>query len=238
MRGVVEYDGTRFKGFQRLPRQATIQGALEAACSRVIGPTQIAGAGRTDAGAHAAGQVISFAGAWGRGLDELQRAVNALLPPDIVVRELAWAAPGFHARWSAVARWYRYTVHDEPLRSPLRARFVHHVPHAVDHERCDALCAHLVGTRDLAAFGSGCPVNTVRTIHHAACTRRGAMIEIDVVLSSGFSHLVRRLAGTLIRAGRGLIDVDAFLDILDARDPRRAAAPSPACGLCLMEVFY
>jgi len=238
MRGVLEYDGTLYKGFQRLPAHATIQGTVEAVCSRLMGATRIIGAGRTDAGVHALGQVISFHTAWRRGPQELRRALNALLPRDIVVHELAWADPGFHARRSAAGRWYRYAILNREIRSPVHQRFAHHVAKPLDVDGCDALCAQLVGTHDFGAFASRFTGNTQRTIHHAACVRRGMMVEVDIVISSAFSHLIRRLVGTLIEVGRGLLGAPDFLQILASGDRRRAAPPAPACGLCLMEVFY
>lgn len=238
VRGVVEYDGTNYRGFQRLSRCPSIQGAIEAVCTRLMGPTAVVGAGRTDAGAHAVGQVISFHAPWRRGLPALHRALNALLPDDIAIRELAWAPAGFHARHDAVARWYRYTVRNQPHRSPLWQRYTHHVPQPLDLDSCNAVCSRLVGTHDLGVFASGPVARTVRTIYHLACVRQGLMVEIDVVISGAFSHLIRRLAATVIEVGLGHLDTAAFLDALTSGDRRRVAPPAPARGLCLMEVFY
>jgi len=238
MRGVLEYDGTRYQGFQRLSSHPTVQGTIEEACARIMGPTRIAGAGRTDAGAHAFGQVVSFHAAWNRGPGELRRALNALLPDDIVLHELTLADPGFHARRDAVGRWYRYAILNRETRSPLHQRFAHHVSDPLDVEACDAICARLIGTHDFGAFASQYAGCTMRTVHHAACTRQGSLVEVDIVISSAFSHLVRRLVGTLIAVGRGMLGASGFLEVLASKDRRRAAAPAPARGLCLMQVFY
>lgn len=215
-----------------------MQGALEAALEKVVGPTPVVGAGRTDAGVHAHGQVISFAASWRRGLEELQRALNALLPPDIAVHDLCWADSGFHARHSAVARWYRYTILNRAQRSPLLGRFAYHVPRSLDLSSCDALCTVVMGTHDFAAFASRHAGRTVRTVHHAACTQHGDVVEIDVVISGAFAHLVRRLVGTLIRVGQGSLTPKTAMAIVASRDRRMAPPIAPAHGLCLMEVFY
>lgn len=238
LRGVVEYDGTGYRGFQRLPKLPTVQGALEAALARIVGLTPVVGAGRTDAGVHARGQVISFSASWRRDLDELRRALNALLPSSIAVHDLALADPGFHARHCAVARWYRYCILNQPVRSPLQGRFAHHVPQRLDVDRCNALCMPIMGTHDFAAFASGPANRTVRTIHHAACTRHGAIVEFDVVISGAFAHLVRRLVGTVIKVGQGLLSPEGAIEILASLDRRGPPPPAPPHGLCLMEVFY
>ncbi len=238
VRAVVEYDGTRYHGFQRLPGKPTIQGTLEAVCARLMGPTRVHGASRTDAGVHAQGQVVSFEASWRKDLDALQRALNALLPPDIAVTDLSWAPHGFHARRDAIARWYRYTILNTATRSPLRARFAHHVTRPLDVDALAGLLDAVVGTHDFGAFASGAVGSTVRTVHHASISGEGSVLFIDLVLSSAFSHLVRRLVGSLIDVGCGTRSKGWFLDVLSSGDRRRASAPAPPQGLCLMEVYY
>lgn len=235
-KAVLEYEGTRYSGFQRIPGRLTIQGCVEEVLSRLMGPTTVTGAGRTDAGAHARGQVISFPCTWRRSLDQLQRAMNALLPPDIAVRELSLAHPTFHARHHAVARWYRYVVYNHPTRSPLKARFSHHVPWPLDTDACATACHALMGTHDFSSFATSSVRSTVRTMHHAGCIREGDVVEFDFVISSAFSHLIRRLAAALVLVGSS--SPDLMTRLLTRSADAKAPAPLPACGLFLMEVFY
>jgi tRNA pseudouridine38-40 synthase len=139
---VIEYDGTDYLGFQLQAEGRTIQGEVERALAKVTRrETRVVGAGRTDAGVHAVGQVIGFVPQWKHSLPELQRAMNALLPDDIAVHQMAWVADDFHPRFSAVSREYRYTILNQPFRSPLARRFAYHY-----------LKRHAVVGRDRKAF--------------------------------------------------------------------------------------
>ena len=130
---VVEYDGADYFGFQVQAQGRTIQGEIERALAAITQEWgRIVGAGRTDAGVHAQGQVIAFSTAWRHPVEELQRALNAVLPKDIAVRELRPVPRSFHPRFDAVSREYRYTILSQPLRSPLARRFAHHYPHPLD----------------------------------------------------------------------------------------------------------
>ena len=237
---VVEYDGTDYAGFQIQKSKRTIQGEIERALARVTQEEiRIVGAGRTDAGVHARGQVIAFRTAWRRSLRELQRALNAVLPRDIAVRELALAAEDFHPRFSAVSREYRYTIWNAPVRSPLVGRFAYHFPWPLDVAAMNEAASVLVGTHDFASFGRPPKgENTVRTVYRAKCTREGSFVYFDIVANAFLQRMVRSIVGTLLEVGTGKLSPADFREILEATDRRRASPPAPAHGLCLMKVNY
>jgi len=234
---VVEYDGTDYAGFQI---QKSIQEEIERALARVTQEEiRIFGAGRTDAGVHARGQVIAFRTAWRHSLRELQRALNAVLPRDIAVRELALAAEDFHPRFSAVSREYRYTIWNAPVRSPLVGRFAYHFPWPLDVAAMNEAASALVGTHDFASFGRPPKgENTVRTVYRAQCTREGSFVYFDIVANAFLQRMVRSIVGTLLEVGTGKLSPADFREILGAADRRRASPPAPAHGLCLMKVNY
>ena len=237
---VVEYDGTDYAGFQIQKSKRTIQGEIERALARVTQEEiRIVGAGRTDAGVHARGQVIAFRTTWQRSLRELQRALNAVLPRDIAVRELALAAEDFHPRFSAVSREYRYTIWNAPVRSPLVGRFAYHFPWPLDVAAMNEAASVLVGTHDFASFGRPPKgENTVRTVYQAKCTREGSFVYLDIVANAFLRRMVRSIVGTLLEVGTGKLFPADFREILEATDRRRASPPAPAHGLCLMKVNY
>jgi tRNA pseudouridine38-40 synthase len=237
---VVEYDGTDYHGFQVQAQGATIQGEIESALAAVTQEEiRIAGAGRTDAGVHARGQVIAFATAWRHPIEELQRALNAVLPQDIAIRRLEGAATGFHPRFDAVSREYRYTILNRPLRSPLARRFAFHYPHPLDVAAMDEAAGVLVGSHDLASFGRAPQGdNTVREVYLARCTPEEPFVHFDVVANAFLYRMVRSLIGTLLLVGTGELSPAGFEDILRSADRSRAGQVVPPQGLCLMKVNY
>ncbi|MFQ6057753.1 MAG: tRNA pseudouridine(38-40) synthase TruA [Anaerolineae bacterium] len=241
VKAVVEYDGTAYHGFQVQPGRRTIQGELERALASVTQEEiRVVGAGRTDAGVHALGQVISFTTGWDRPLAELQRALNAVLPRDIAVREIAEAPPGFHARYSAVSRQYRYTVLNRPVRSPLAERFAYHFATSLAVEPMAEACSHLVGRHDFASFGRAMREDgsTERTVHRAQCWREDDHVYVDIVADAFLRRMVRRIVGGLLEVGTGRLSSDEFREILLARDPSLIKTTAPPRGLCLIRVNY
>jgi len=241
----VEYDGTDYHGFQVQPGTPTIQGELEAALAQITrgcdrgAQGRVVGAGRTDAGVHAVGQVIHFDSLWSRSLTELQRALNALLPSDIAVRDLAVAPDGFHARYSASSRQYVYSVLNQQRRSPLRERFLYRVPGEIDIAAMNEAASYAIGTHDFAAFGQPPSGSiTVRMLHRAGWTRKEDVVEFVVVANAYLRRMVRRLVGTLLWVGQGTVGITEFEDILLKGDIGRSAPPVPSCGLCLAKVNY
>ncbi|MCC7354752.1 MAG: tRNA pseudouridine(38-40) synthase TruA [Anaerolineae bacterium] len=239
-RAVVEYDGTDYHGFQIQVGVPTIQEELERALARITGEeVRIVGAGRTDTGVHATGQVIAFQVIWRHPLAELQQALNAVLPAAIVVKELAGAPDGFHPRFSASSRVYRYTVLNQPWRSPIWARFAHHVAAPLAVEAMNEAAATMAGRHDFAAFGQPPQgENTVRNVLRAEWRRDNFWCSFYIEADAFLRGMVRSLVGTMLLVGHGRLSVSEFADILASGNRGRAAPPALPCGLCLIEVKY
>jgi len=240
VRAVVAYDGTDYQGFQRQPNGPTVQEALEQALTKVTGEqVGILAAGRTDAGVHAEGQVIAFDTGWRHPLEDLQRALNAVLPLDIAVREIAEAPPDFHPRYDACSRHYRYTVYNHPVRSPLARRTSLHEPHRLDIGAMREAARQVVGEHDFAAFGwppKG--RSTVRQVLRAEWSGEPPWLYFDIEANAFLYRMVRRLVGTMLLVGRGRMTVEDFSRVLASRDRAQAGPAAPPQGLCLVEVKY
>jgi tRNA pseudouridine38-40 synthase len=240
VRATVAYDGADFLGFQWQAQGRTVQAVLETAVEQVSqAPTRVVGAGRTDTGVHAAGQVIGFWTAWRHSLADLQRALNAVLPADVALLAIAPAEPSWHPRFSALRRFYRYTVLNQPWRSPLDRRYTHLVTQPLNLEAMQNAAGLLVGVHDFASFGQPTQgESTVREVLSAGWQQVGVRFYFDVVGSGFLRGMMRSLTGTLLQVGVGAWDVDRVAAVLAARDRSLAAPPAPACGLCLMQVDY
>ena len=240
VRATVAYDGTDFLGFQWQTVGRTVQGVLEAALYQVSQqPVRVVGAGRTDTGVHAQGQVIGFRVTWRHPLSDLQRAFNAVLPADVVVPTLTEAAQDWHPRFSARRRSYRYTVLNRTLRSPLDRRYAHLVPEPLNLEALQTAAEALLGQHDFASFGQPTQGDsTVRVIYETRWQRTGAWVTFDVIGNAFLRGMVRNLVGTLLQVGTGRWPVERVAEILTGRNRALAAAPAPACGLCLINVEY
>lgn len=235
-RARVEYDGTDFAGFQAQPGLRTVQGVLEAALARLSNGQRLAvdGAGRTDAGVHASGQVIAFTYTGRLSAAELERALVALLPTDVAIRDLRRAPAAFHPRRAARYREYRYTVWNGP-RSPLRERTALGVRVPLDTAAMERAGSVLVGRHDFSAFGAA-DREPVRTVHAVRVRRVGSLVTIDVRANAFLRGMVRRIAAVLIEVGRGRIDETAVREALAARRPALDGVTAPAKGLCLRRV--
>lgn len=243
LRCVVEYDGTDFAGFQiqsGQPHVRTVQGVLEAAVlAATTLPSRVIGAGRTDAGVHAVGQVIHFDSdrTWEPAV--WQAALNARLPPDVVLRSVQVAAPTFHARYAARSRAYRYAVYNLPVRSPLVARWTWQVATPLDVERMSAAASWCRGEHDFQAFAAREDYHsTVRRILQLSCRRFADIIVVEVTANAFLRHMVRRLVGSLVRVGSGQLRPEALREIIAAKQRGLAGPTAPAAGLCLMKVNY
>lgn len=247
---LVEYDGTAYHGFQRQApeREPTVQGVLEAAVARISQQrVAVIGAGRTDSGVHASGQVAHVEVESRLGVADWRRALNAVLPADIAVRRVARVADDFHARYSALARSYRYTLLNDRWPSPLRERYAYRVAQPLDVEALDRACAVLIGEHDFGAFGrsprdsrGATRHSCVRLMLEARCyagTEAGLMY-FDFTANGFLTGMVRRLVGTLLLVGWGQLERDRFTQILVSRNEAHPGASVPACGLCLTGVTY
>lgn len=245
---VLEYDGAAYRGFQLQAGALTIQGELERAILALTGERlRVTGAGRTDAGVHARGQVVSFATASRLEPATFVDGLNHYLPKDIAVRAARAVADSFSARRTARSREYRYTIVNCGTRSPLAERFAYRVEDSLDVAAMDRACRTIVGERDLASFASGIggeTMSTLRTVHSAfvsrdtAVTREGDLVTIDVVANAFLRHQMRSLAGCLVAIGRGRMALDQFCEVVAARQPGLAGPVLPAHGLCLIRVNY
>ncbi|HEM61380.1 MAG TPA: tRNA pseudouridine(38-40) synthase TruA [Chloroflexi bacterium] len=240
IKAVVEYDGTGYAGFQYQPDLPTVQSELERVLAEVTQePQRIVGSGRTDAGVHAKGQVVHFVTGWRRSLEELHRAFNALLSPDVAVRQMSVVPDDFHARFSALSREYRYTILNQEIRSPVERHYAYHCGEPLDEGAMGAALEHLVGTHDFASFGQPTQGEvTVRNVLHAGCVREGSHIYVEIKANAFLRRMVRSVVGTLLLVGRGSLLPSDVKGILEARDRGQAGPPAPAHGLCLMRVNY
>lgn len=236
----MEYDGTGFHGWQVQRSHRSVQGDLEAALGRLAGePVRVTGAGRTDAGCHAAGQVANATLKTRLDAAGLQTALNALLPSDVRVVEAAEARPTFHARFDATRRAYRYLV--EPRASALRARYAWLKRVRVGVEALNEASRPLLGRHDFTSFsrqGSDADERPVCTVARARWNGNHGRMRFDIESDRFLYAMVRRIVSSVIRAaedGSGAAQVRA---ILAGRDRRLAAPPAPAHGLYLMRVKY
>ena len=232
----VEYDGTDFAGFQVQPGARTVQGELEAALTKISGgsPVRVVAAGRTDAGVHASGQVIAFTDPRSRPAKELARALDALLPEDVAIRNLRRVPAGFNPRYAARYREYRYTVWNGP-RSPLRERHALGVRDLLDIAAMERAGSVLVGRHDFSAFGAA-HRQPVRTVYSVRVRREGSLVTIDVKADAFLRQMVRRIVAALLEVGHGETTEEAVAEALASRRPAFNGATAPAKGLCLRRV--
>ena len=254
LRATVAYDGTDYHGFQRQANARSVQNVLEEALSLTCGePVSVVGAGRTDAGVHAAGQVIAFEATWPHELEKLQRAVNVRLPEDVSVLDLAVCDEGFHPRYSARSRTYEYTIVIGQVRQPLVRRYAWQVREPLDVRCMNEAAARLIGEYDFAAFGTAPQGDvTVRRVIRAEWreTRRevrrealerwpmGYRLVFTIEANAFLFRMVRRIVKALVQAGEGQLSAEDISDILTSKDSQRVKGLAPACGLCLLKVTY
>jgi tRNA pseudouridine38-40 synthase len=233
------YDGTEFRGFARQPSVRTIQGVLEAALERVLGIVpRLSVAGRTDAGVHAEGQVVSFQA--DADPDRVQRSVNGMLAPEVVVRRAVRAPAGFDARRSATARMYRYRIRTSEVPEPFTARYEWHRPGRYGLVSMRRAARLLEGEHDFASFGRPAKDESSarRHLHRLSLRRNGDLLEVAAVADSFLHQMVRSLVGTLVAVGDGRLDPERIPQILKARSRQAAGSVAPPDGLVLVAVRY
>lgn len=239
------YDGTDFAGWQRQPDKRTIQEELEAALQRITGqrPKCIA-SGRTDAGVHALGQVVSFSSDTRHEPEVLTKALNAELPDDMLVFEVSRVPDGFHALRDAVRKRYRYTIEDGRLRDLFARRYLWHIYQRLNVESMQAAAAPLMGTHDFASYETtGSPrLTTIRTVFDLTVERHTNVLTDRVIIeveADGFLYnMVRNIVGTLVAVGKGKESIDWPARVLESRDRTKAGMTAPAQGLFLVGVEY
>jgi tRNA pseudouridine38-40 synthase len=235
-RALVEYDGTDLAGFQAQPGTRTVQGELEAALAHLCKGERrrVDGAGRTDAGVHAAGQVIAFTYDGQLTARELGRALDALLPADVSIRDVRTASDEFHPRYAARYREYRYTVWNGP-RSPLRERRALGVRVPLDTAAMALAASAFEGRHDFSPFGAA-DRQPVRTVHSVRVRREGRLVTIDVRADAFLRGMVRRMVALLLEVGKGRLETTAVAEALEEKRPALNGAAAPARGLCLQHV--
>ena len=238
---LLEYDGTNYHGWQLQPNGATVQGTLVAVLSQILNTaTRLRVAGRTDAGVHAQGQVVTFHAAGSLDLPRFQYSVNSLLPSDIVVREITEISEEFNPRYDASSRTYRYRVWNRSYPSALFARYSWHVASPLDQSAMNQAAAVLVGHHDFSSFQGADSVERTpwRTVIRSTVRHKHGFLVYDVEARSFLRHMVRNIVGTLVDVGRGTLSVDDIAAILAAQDRSQAGRTAPPQGLFLIEVKY
>ncbi len=237
----IEYDGEGFFGWQKQAQRRTVQGVLETAMAELTGEVApVVGAGRTDAGVHALGQVAHVDITWRRSARELQQALNAHLPADVAIVAATEAAVDFHARYSATARRYEYWIWNSPVRPVLKRRVYWHVAAPLDDEAMACGARQYIGEHDFGAFGRPLTAggSTIRRVIDCSVGRADQRCVVRVTGNAFLRQQVRRMVGLLVDAGRGRVAPDVVATCLrrEATAPRPRLAP--AHGLVLVAVDY
>lgn len=241
IRIVLEYDGANYSGWQLQVSQNSIQGQLEAALERIFAcKIRVHGAGRTDAGVHARGQVAAFAIPREFAAADLMKALNALLPPDIAILAAEPAAPDFDPRRSASSRVYEYRILNHASRSAFEFRYSWLIREPLDLERLNETARDFIGEHDFAAFRSlgSDERSTIRRVITSEWRRAGDVFTYRVEATAFLRHMVRTMVATMVEAGLGRAPTSNVRALLESRDRVNAPASAPPCGLFLMEVRY
>ena len=237
----IEYDGTDYHGWQVQPGMTTIQGTLQKAVKRIVGKgVHVMGAGRTDSGVHALGQVASLRAEFSHPPDTLRRALTSVLPPDIVVTAVEEMDNDFHAqRW---AKWkrYRYTLLTRPYPSAIERRYALFVPYPLKIDAMADAARALIGTHDFSAFQAAhsSVTSSVRTVLVAEFRQEGDHLSFEIVAGGFLRHMIRIIMGTLLDVGRGRLRPEDLKAILEGKDRNHASKTISPHALCLLEVGY
>lgn len=239
---LLAYDGSRYRGWQRLGNsEQTIQGKLEAVLSRMLDANvEVHGSGRTDAGVHAAGQVANFHADTTMPVQEIQSYLRRYLPEDIGVLDVSEAAPRFHSRLNASRKTYRYRIWNSDAPCVFDRKYVWMLPDALSVENMKVAANYLIGTHDFLAFCSNKQFkkSSIRTISNISIMRIGNELQISITADGFLYNMVRIIVGTLIEIGRGDRSAETIPAILESRIREQAGLTAPPQGLCLMEVNY
>ena len=238
---VLEYDGTCYAGWQRQPDQPTIQEAIERAIHQVSQATvSVIGAGRTDSGVHALGQVASFRTDRDWPASNWMRALNAVLPKDIAVCSSAIMDDRFHAQYDARGKLYTYRILHRPARPTVDRAFVWHIYRSLDEAAMKQAAGTLIGSYDFSSFEGSLTDNTNPICHlqRLAVLGQGEEIHIEAYADRFLKHMVRAIVGTVVEVGLGKRTPDSLTEVLRARDRSAAGQTAPPHGLCLMRVDY
>ncbi len=237
----IEYDGSAYHGWQSQPNGITVQETLENSLARLTGQRpKVIGAGRTDAGVHAEGQVAHFKTESTLECSVLQRGLNALIPRDIVITGAEEMSHDFHARFSARGKTYRYEILNRGHRSAFARNRCWHIPHPLEAAAMQAAAQVLLGRHDFSAFRASdcCARHPRREIRKLEIQQADGWIHCVVSADAFLKHMVRNIVGTLVDVGRGRQDAESVAEILRGRDRTRAGQTAPGKGLFLVSVNY
>ena len=236
----IEYDGTHFHGWQVQPGLRTVQREMEGALTRMMGSAiRVSASGRTDAGVHALAQVAHCDVPKMIPPENVALGLNSLLPRDVRVADCGWAPAGFHARFSASGKKYRYLVLNRKTPTALLRNRVWHVRRPLDLEKMREGSLYLVGEKDFFSFrSSGDPGTTVREMRDISIQRDGDFVTVLFEANGFLKHMVRNIMGALVEVGSGRMEPVDLKRLLDARSRENAPRKAPARGLTLMEVYY
>lgn len=240
-KATLAYDGSGYHGWQVQAGEPSVQETVEKALGEILGhAVRVTASGRTDAGVHAFGQVISFESASVIPEEGLLKAMNSKLPPDISVREVRKTGPDFNARYRATAKSYLYFVDTAKVMSPFLVRYALHLPGDLDVAAMDRAARMLQGEHDFRSFmGSGSAVRTTtRRILEAQVFSKGSQVFFFIRGSGFLRHMVRNIVGTLIPVGQGKTSPEGMVQILGLRDRTKAGPTAPPQGLYLVSVEY
>ena len=237
----IEFIGTRYRGWQRQEEVIGVQAVIEKALSTIANePIELIAAGRTDAGVHAGNMIAHFVTHAERSAHNWLRGVNSMLPDDIALRWIQPMPSDFHARFSAIARRYRYITLNQPYRPAILRHQVTHEYAPLDVDAMICASKSIVGTHDFSSFrAAACQSNQpVRTVTHANLFRHGSYLVLDIQADGFLHHMVRNIMGTLFAIGRGEMPSDALLDLMHAKDRTLAPPTASADGLYFINAYY
>lgn len=237
----ISYDGTGYHGFQRQKNQPTIQGVLEDRLSLIFGqPVTFSAAGRTDAGVHALGQVVSCSAQGRIPTENILPAARSVLPPSLAVIEAQEVDESFHARRSAKGKRYIYKIAEKDLPDPFLVNYAWLLGEKLDSAKMNRAAEYLSGRQDFSSFraAGGNPGSPLRTVYDAVWERRDGLLIFSISGDGFLYRMVRNIVGSLVEVGRGQKSVRNFAGVLAARDRRLAGKTAPPQGLYLERVFY
>ncbi|MFZ5942563.1 MAG: tRNA pseudouridine(38-40) synthase TruA [Bacillota bacterium] len=243
LKAVIEYDGTNYHGFQVQQNKelATIQGTLESCLMRVLKePVKITGAGRTDAGVHAEGQVINFFTESKIPLERFPLAINCKLPSDIAIKSIEEVEKSFHAQYAAKGKYYIYRIYNNRIPSVFYRNYAYFVPYEIDKKLIKKGCQMFIGTHNFKGFASsGTTVkNFERTIFSCDFVPQGELWEFHIQGNGFLYNMVRIIVGTLLELGKGKRDLESIKEVFLTQKRVLAGQTAPPHGLCLKKVFY
>ncbi|MFA4910370.1 MAG: tRNA pseudouridine(38-40) synthase TruA [Desulfobacteria bacterium] len=242
IRLVIEYDGTNYHGWQIQPNATSIQEIIEDRLKKITQEEiRLIAAGRTDAGVHAVEQVANFSTNSQLDINNIQRGLNSLLPPDIAIKEISEAEQDFHSRYSAKSKIYRYVILNRRFPSPLYRNFSWFIPFKLDIKEMKSAVQCLIGEHDFSSFkASGCNShNPIRELYGISLDKdpKGFII-FEIEANAFLKQMVRNIVGTMVDVGKGKIGVSEFEDIFLSKDRKKAGITAPPQGLFLVKIKY